>query len=169
MRNWIAVRKRAVRYGNTDTSSEIRSDVLAEFERQHEKFAVGRGECEPSLVEIYHCGTGCPELVHHLIKLVDNPLRCRVGWIESLYSCSGQSKSRPSEAMGIEELSVWNISWARSAGALPAERNAVGCWIASIKGPALDDAKRCGSVCHCPGVRSDPYPAYEKSAPRRRG
>ena len=28
-------------------------------------------------------------------------------------------------------------------------------WIASIKGPALDDAKRCGSVCHCPGVRSD--------------
>ena len=59
--------------------------------------------------------------------------------------------------MGIEELSVisGNISWARSARALPAERNAVGCWIASIKGPALDNAKRCGSVCHCPGVRSD--------------
>ena len=59
--------------------------------------------------------------------------------------------------MDVEELSVIsrNICWAISARALPAERNAIGCWIASIKGRALDHAKRCGSVCHCPGVRSD--------------
>src|SRR5438045_2593155 len=102
--------KCSVCYGNTDTSSEIRSDVLAEFVTQHQKFTVGRRKREPLLVEIYHCSTGFAELSHHVIKCVDNPLRRRVGWIESLYPCSGQSKSSSPEAIAIEALGVISVS-----------------------------------------------------------
>ena len=49
------------------------------FVKQHKKFAVGRGECEALLVEVYHCSAGSAELSHRVIECVDDRLWCRVG------------------------------------------------------------------------------------------
>src|SRR5207249_5089011 len=110
--------------------------VVAEVETEDQELAVSGGEGEAGGIEVDHRRSARGERGEGRLERIDHRLRRGHERIEAAQPAAGEAQPRALQPGGIEELGVVgrDVLRTRPAGdALPAERNAAGCRIATVE------------------------------------